>query len=244
MDISFQLYGGNTLEHTCWSYGKNMFCFVRHCQIIFQSGYTIWNESSTTNESSCYSTPSAQFNVLDFGHSNRYVVVFHFFFLICSFLMTCKLEYLFSVFICHRCIFGYLAHVLNKLFVFLLLDFKHSSCILDNSPLSDMAFSNIFSWYVACLLSFSTLSFIEQKILILIKSSLQFFSFMDCAFGVISKKSSPNLGSSLMAQMIKNLPTNAGDPDSIPGSGTSPRGGNGNPFRYSCMGNPMDTGAL
>ena len=67
---------------------------------------------------------------------------------------------------------------------------------------------------------------------------------MDCAFGVISKKSLPNLGSSLMAQMIKNLPTNAGDPDSIPGSGTSPRGGNGNPFRYSCMGNPMDTGAL
>ena len=165
---------------------------------------------------------------------NRYVVVFHIF-LICSFLMTNKLEYLSSVFICHRYIFGvlsrYLAHVLNRLFVFLLLDFKHSSCILDNSPLSDMAFSNISFWYVACLLSLLTLSFREQKFLILIKSSLSFFfSKMDCAFGVISKKSSPNPGSSLVAQMIKNLPTKAGDPGSIPGSGTSLRGESGNPL--------------
>ena len=30
---------------------------------------------------------------------------------------------------------------------------------------------------------------------------------------------------------------------SIPGSGRSPGVGNGNPFRYSCRGNPMDRGA-
>ena len=35
----------------------------------------------------------------------------------------------------------------------------------------------------------------------------------------------------------------AGDPDSIPGSGRSPGGGNGNPLEYSCLGNPMDRGA-
>ena len=33
---------------------------------------------------------------------------------------------------------------------------------------------------------------------------------------------------------------NAGDPDSIPGSGRSPREGNGNPFQYSCLENSMD----
>ena len=33
---------------------------------------------------------------------------------------------------------------------------------------------------------------------------------------------------------------NAGDPGSIPGSGRSPGEGNGNPLRYSCLGNPMD----
>ena len=30
---------------------------------------------------------------------------------------------------------------------------------------------------------------------------------------------------------------------SIPGSGISPGEGNGNPFQYSCLGNPMDRGA-
>jgi len=34
--------------------------------------------------------------------------------------------------------------------------------------------------------------------------------------------------------VIKNLPANVGDAGSIPGSGTSPGGGNGNPFQYSC----------
>ena len=40
--------------------------------------------------------------------------------------------------------------------------------------------------------------------------------------------------------VIKNLPANAGDVGSIPGSGRSPGGGNDNPLQYSCPGNPMD----
>ena len=36
---------------------------------------------------------------------------------------------------------------------------------------------------------------------------------------------------------------NAGDPGSIPGSGSSPGEGNGNPLQYSCLENPMDGGA-
>ena len=46
--------------------------------------------------------------------------------------------------------------------------------------------------------------------------------------------------------MVKNLPTNAGDAGdmrSIPGSGRSPGGGNGNPPQLSCLKNPMDRGA-
>ena len=31
-----------------------------------------------------------------------------------------------------------------------------------------------------------------------------------------------------------------GDPGSVPGSGRSPREGNGNPLEYSCLENPMD----
>ena len=42
--------------------------------------------------------------------------------------------------------------------------------------------------------------------------------------------------------MVKNPPVKAGDVDSIPVSGRSPGGGNGNPLLYSCLGNPMDRG--
>ena len=42
---------------------------------------------------------------------------------------------------------------------------------------------------------------------------------------------------------VKNLPANAGGAASIPGSGRSPGGGNGNPLQYFCLGNPMDRGA-
>ena len=41
----------------------------------------------------------------------------------------------------------------------------------------------------------------------------------------------------------KESACNAGDLGSIPGSGRSPGGGNGNPLWYSCLENPMDRGA-
>ena len=40
--------------------------------------------------------------------------------------------------------------------------------------------------------------------------------------------------------VVENPPANAGDAGSIPGSGRSPREGNGNPLQYSCLRNPMD----
>ena len=42
--------------------------------------------------------------------------------------------------------------------------------------------------------------------------------------------------------MVKNLPANEEDEGSIPGSGRSSGGGNGNPLQYSCLGNPMGRG--
>ena len=46
--------------------------------------------------------------------------------------------------------------------------------------------------------------------------------------------------------MVKNPPVDAGDErdmGSIPGSGRSPRIGNGNALQCSCLENPMDRGA-
>ena len=39
-------------------------------------------------------------------------------------------------------------------------------------------------------------------------------------------------------QTVKVSAYKAGDPGSIPGSGRSPGGGNGNPLPYSCLENP------
>ena len=43
--------------------------------------------------------------------------------------------------------------------------------------------------------------------------------------------------------MVKNPPVNSGDMrdvDSVPGSGRSPREGNGSPLQYSCLESPLD----
>jgi len=40
----------------------------------------------------------------------------------------------------------------------------------------------------------------------------------------------------------KESTCNAGNPGLISGLGRSPREGNGNPFQYSCLGNPMERG--
>ena len=45
------------------------------------------------------------------------------------------------------------------------------------------------------------------------------------------------------SSVVKNLPANAGDTGSIPGSGRSHGEGNGNSLQYSCLQNPMDRGA-
>ena len=49
-----------------------------------------------------------------------------------------------------------------------------------------------------------------------------------------------------VAPVVKNSPANAGDTrdtGSVPGWGRSPGEWNGNPLRYSCLGNPLDRGA-
>ena len=40
--------------------------------------------------------------------------------------------------------------------------------------------------------------------------------------------------------MVKNPPASIGDLGSIPRSGRSPGGGNGNPLQYCCLENPMN----
>ena len=50
------------------------------------------------------------------------------------------------------------------------------------------------------------------------------------------------MGVSLVAQQLKESTWNSGDPGSIPGLGSSPGEGNGNPLQYSCLENPREGG--
>ena len=45
------------------------------------------------------------------------------------------------------------------------------------------------------------------------------------------------------SSVVKNRPANAGDTGLVPRSGRSAGEENGNPFQYSCLGNPIDRGA-
>ena len=59
----------------------------------------------------------------------------------------------------------------------------------------------------------------------------------------ISVFSHTTLGAFLGAAVVNHPPANAGDSREevlIPGSGRSSGVGNGNPFQYSCLGNPLD----
>ena len=77
------------------------------------------------------------------------------------------------------------------LFVFLLLSLKGSLYILDNSPLSNVSFANIFSQSVAFLLILLTL-FLKAEVFnfneVLLISSFFHESFMLHVFGVVSKR--------------------------------------------------------
>ena len=104
------------------------------------------------NENSCCSTSLSAFgivSVLNFGHSNMCVVVshccfnlhfhddklcgtsFHLLAICVSSLVKCLLSFLVNIYI-----YIFLVHFLNWVVIFLLLSFKNSLCILNNSPLS------------------------------------------------------------------------------------------------------------
>ena len=107
--------------------------------------------------------------------------------------MVCSIFYmLICIFSLVRYQLRLLANFLIGLFVFLLLNFNSSLYILDNSPLGDVFFANIFCHSMVCLLIVLTLSFPETKFLILMKSNLSIIIIiMDHDFGIVSKKSSP-----------------------------------------------------
>ena len=123
------------------------------------------------------------------------------------FSMTYDVEHLFlcSLAVCIlvssplRCLLRSVTQFLNRLFVFL-LNLNNSLYILDNSPLLDVSFANIFFQSVVCIILLTC--FAEHKILLWMKSSLSIIFFMDGAFAVVSKRSLPYARSSRFSLML------------------------------------------
>ena len=139
----------------------------------------------------CLASSSASgVEVLDLGHSDRCVVVFHCCYNL-HFLDDIECEASFDMLILHLYIL--LGEVCVKVFgsffnqvIFFLLRFKSPLYILDSSPLLDVFYKYFLPVYFLL-----TLSLAEQKLLILLNSNLSIISFIRPASSFGSKKSWP-----------------------------------------------------
>ena len=105
--------------------------------------------------------------------------------------------------------------------------------------------------FVNCLLDVFYSSVLFFYILITFLSCINVFIFLSvyllCVyFRVLLCDYEEAYVASQISLVEKNVPANAGnirDMGSIPESGRSTGGGNGNPLQYSCLEDPMDSGA-
>ena len=75
------------------------------------------------------------------------------------------------------------------------------------------------------------------------RSQKELGNMIECAFSPLAYLNT-NFGHSRISLVAQLVNCNAREPGLIPASGRSPREGNGNPFQYSCLENPIDKEAL
>ena len=82
-----------------------------------------------------------------------------------------------------KCLFSSLPHFLIWFFIFLVLSFMSGLYIFEVNSLSVASFAMIFSHSEGCLFTLLIVSFVVQKLLILIRSHLFIFAFISNTLG-------------------------------------------------------------
>ena len=82
-----------------------------------------------------------------------------------------------------KCLFRSLVHFLIGSFIFLELSWRSCLYIFEINPLSVASFAIIFSHFEGYLFTLLTVSFVVQKLLILVRSHLFIFAFISNILG-------------------------------------------------------------